>query len=81
MAIVNVPAPFTVVPEKTSLGMLLETVRGPKSTLEQLEKSVKLPTGITYGELKKSPDWDALRGDSRFQKLVASLAPKDTSSK
>src|SRR5947207_339181 len=49
--------------------------------LEQLEKSVKLPTGITYGELKKSPDWDALRGDSRFQKLVASLAPKDTSSK
>src|SRR6184192_1865316 len=43
--------------------------------LEQLEKSVKLPTGVTYGELKKSPDWDALRGDPRFQKLVALLAP------
>ena len=49
--------------------------------LEQLEKSVKLPTGITYGELKKSPDWDVLRGDPRFEKLVASLAPKDSSSK
>jgi hypothetical protein len=42
-----------------------------------LEQPVKLPTGITYGELKKSPDWDALRGDPRFEKLVALLAPKD----
>jgi hypothetical protein len=48
-----------------------------EAALEQLEKSVKLPTGITYGELKKSPDWDALRGDPRFEKLVALLAPKD----
>jgi tetratricopeptide (TPR) repeat protein len=49
------------------------------AALEQLEKSVKLPTGITYGELKKSPDWDALRGDPRFEKIVASLAPSPTS--
>jgi len=47
--------------------------------LEQLEKSVKLPTGVTYGELKKSPDWDALRGDPRFEKLVALLAPDPAS--
>ena len=51
------------------------------AALEQLDKAVKLPTGITYGELKKSPDWDALRGDPRFEKLVASLAPKDGSGK
>jgi len=29
-----------------------------------------------YGDLKLSPDWDPLRGDPRFEKLVASLAPK-----
>jgi TolB-like protein/Flp pilus assembly protein TadD len=46
------------------------------AALEQLEKSVKLPTGITYGELKTSPDWDPLRGDPRFEKIIASLAPK-----
>jgi TolB-like protein/cytochrome c-type biogenesis protein CcmH/NrfG len=47
------------------------------AALEQLEKSVKLPTGVSYGELKKSPDWDALRGDPRFEQIVASLAPKE----
>ncbi len=47
------------------------------AALEQLEKSIKLPTGITYGELKQSPDWDSLRGDPRFEQIVASLAPKE----
>ena len=32
---------------------------------------------LTYGTLKLEQDWDALRGDSRFEKLVASLAPKE----
>jgi hypothetical protein len=26
--------------------------------------------------LKDYPDWDPLRGDPRFEKIVASLAPK-----
>jgi serine/threonine-protein kinase len=30
----------------------------------------------TYGALKLLPFWDPLRGDPRFEKLVASLAPK-----
>ena len=46
------------------------------AALNQLETSVNNPVGITYGELKKSPEWDSLRGDPRFEKLVASLAPK-----
>ena len=46
------------------------------AALEQLEKSTQHPTGLCYGELKTSPDWDALRGDPRFEKIVASLAPK-----
>jgi TolB-like protein/Tfp pilus assembly protein PilF/class 3 adenylate cyclase len=49
------------------------------AALEQLQKSIRLPTGVTYGELKTSPDWDALRGDPRFEKLVASLAPSPAS--
>ena len=30
----------------------------------------------TYGDLKFNPCWDDLRGDPRFDKIVASLAPK-----
>jgi TolB-like protein/Tfp pilus assembly protein PilF len=52
-----------------------------EAALEQLETSAKIPVGITYGELKQSPDWDALRGDPRFEKIVASLAPKDANPK
>jgi tetratricopeptide (TPR) repeat protein len=44
--------------------------------LKQLDRTAKLPVGITYGELKCNPEWDPLRGDPRFEKLVASLAPK-----
>jgi TolB-like protein/class 3 adenylate cyclase len=45
---------------------------------EQLEKAVQLPsyTITTYGQLKLHPYWDPLRGDPRFEKIVASLAPK-----
>jgi len=31
---------------------------------------------LTYGRLKLHPFWDPLRGDPRFEKIVASLAPK-----
>ena len=30
---------------------------------------------MNYGDLKLGSDFDPLRGDSRFQKIVASLAP------
>jgi hypothetical protein len=32
---------------------------------------------LSYGHLKLSPFWDPLRGDPRFEKIVASLAPKE----
>ena len=44
--------------------------------LEHLTVSAQIPMGVSYGELKLNPQWDALRGDPRFQKIVASLAPK-----
>ena len=46
------------------------------AALKQLDRTAKLPVGITYGELKCDPEWDLLRGDPRFEKLAASLAPK-----
>ena len=44
--------------------------------LEQLTASAQHPAGVTYGDLKLNPRWDPLRGDPRFEKIVASLAPK-----
>jgi tetratricopeptide (TPR) repeat protein len=43
---------------------------------EQLAIAVRPPSNVTYGELKLLPLWDPLRGDPRFEKIVASLAPK-----
>jgi len=42
---------------------------------EQLAIAIRPPSRITYGELKLLPFWDPLRGDPRFEKIVASLAP------
>ena len=49
--------------------------------LGQLEAFTKNPGYHTYGNLRLSPMWDPLRGDPRFEKIVASLAPKETVSK
>ncbi len=43
---------------------------------EQLAIAAKLPGYLSYGELRLHPYWDPLRGDPRFDKIVASLAPK-----
>jgi TolB-like protein/cytochrome c-type biogenesis protein CcmH/NrfG len=39
--------------------------------LEQLEIVATIPAGPTYGDLKFNPCWDSLRGDKRFDKIVA----------
>jgi serine/threonine protein kinase/tetratricopeptide (TPR) repeat protein len=43
---------------------------------EQLAIATRVPSGVSYGQLKLMPWWDPLRGDPRFEKIVASLAPK-----
>ena len=45
--------------------------------LEQLAFSAQIPAGVTYGGLKLDPEWDVLRSDRRFEKIVAGLAPKE----
>ena len=43
--------------------------------IQMLESSARQTAGISFGALKLGPDWDSLRGDPRFQKIVGSLAP------
>jgi len=35
------------------------------------------PVILNYGRLRLLPFWDPLSGDPRFEKIVASLAPKE----
>jgi TolB-like protein/class 3 adenylate cyclase/Tfp pilus assembly protein PilF len=43
---------------------------------KRLDQAAKLPGFLSYGQLRLHPYWDPLRGDPRFDKIVASLAPK-----
>jgi TolB-like protein/Flp pilus assembly protein TadD len=43
---------------------------------EQLAIAARIPGHLSYGQLRLHPYWDALRGDPRFETIVASLAPK-----
>ena len=43
---------------------------------EQLRIATSIPGYLSYGSLRLDPLWDPLRGDPDFQKIVASLAPK-----
>ena len=48
--------------------------------LQQLNTAAPTPGAAqitSYGMLKLSPFWDPLRGDPRFEKIVASFAPKE----
>ncbi len=44
--------------------------------IEQIAAVERVPSTLSYGLLKLHPYWDSLRGDPRFEKIVASLAPK-----
>jgi TolB-like protein/Tfp pilus assembly protein PilF len=44
--------------------------------IEVVQKLVTMPGYTNYGRLKLHPLWAPLRGDPRFDKIVASLAPK-----
>jgi hypothetical protein len=60
----------------TSLATIYALTGEKDLALQQLEIVSKLPCGPSYGELRLDSEWDGLRGDPRFEKIVASLAPK-----
>ena len=42
--------------------------------IEQLKRAASIPSDVSYGQLRLHPFWDSLRGDPRFEEIVASLA-------
>jgi TolB-like protein/class 3 adenylate cyclase/Tfp pilus assembly protein PilF len=58
------------------LAMIAAWVGEKDLACEQLAVAVRPPSRLTYGQLKLLPFWDPLHGDPRFEKIVASLAPK-----
>jgi tetratricopeptide (TPR) repeat protein len=61
----------------TCLAKIAAWVGDKDLACQQLSLASRLPGGVNYGDLKLMPWWDPLRGDPCFEKLVASLAPKD----
>ena len=37
---------------------------------KQLEEVLRIPSEVSYGQLRLHPYWDPLRGDPRFEKLL-----------
>jgi serine/threonine protein kinase/tetratricopeptide (TPR) repeat protein len=63
------------------LAGVLAQVGETSRALDLLERVLKTPSAPSltrpcYGRLKMDDVWDPLRGDPRFEKIVASLAPK-----
>jgi hypothetical protein len=44
--------------------------------IEQIVAIERSPNELSYGLLRLDPNWDTLRGDPRFEKILADLAPK-----
>ena len=59
------------------LAMIAAWIGDKDLACEQLAIAVRPPSTISYGQLKLLPCWDPLRGDPRFEKIVASVAPKE----
>ena len=56
----------------------IESRAGQKdAALGHLALLAGIPSPITYGNLKLDPVWSSLRGDPRFEALMAKLAPKE----
>jgi tetratricopeptide (TPR) repeat protein len=45
--------------------------------IQQIQATLRIPSTLSYGNLKVHPYWDSLRDDARFEKIVADLAPKN----
>jgi TolB-like protein/Tfp pilus assembly protein PilF len=58
------------------LAMIAAWVGDKDLACEQIAIAIRYPTSPSYGQLKLLPFWDPLRGDPRFEQIVASLAPK-----
>jgi TolB-like protein/class 3 adenylate cyclase/Flp pilus assembly protein TadD len=61
---------------RTHLVLIYAWVGQQDSALEELRLVANAPGPVSYGDLSLHSYWDSLRGDPRFERIVASLAPK-----
>jgi TolB-like protein/Tfp pilus assembly protein PilF len=59
------------------LGVIYALIGEKDLAIQQIAATLQIPSTLSYGNLKLHPFWDALRGDPRFEKIVADLAPND----
>jgi hypothetical protein len=57
----------------TNLAVIYAQVGERDLGLQQLAELVALPNGPTPGTLRVEPEWDPLRGDPRFEKMIAQM--------
>lgn len=62
--------------QSQSLTQIYGAVGEKDLAIKQIEALEQVPNQLSYGFLKLHPDYDSLRGDPRFEKILASLAPK-----
>jgi hypothetical protein len=55
----------------TNLALVYAWTGERDRAVDQLEIVATIPAGPTYGALRFNPMWDSLRGDKRFDKIVA----------
>ena len=60
------------------LGVIYAWTGEKDLAIEQIAATLQVPGRLSYGQLRLHPFWDPLRGDPRFEKIVASLAPNET---
>jgi hypothetical protein len=63
-------------PDASMMAWLFAHAGERDAALRQLEQRPATERGHSYYDLRLHPHWDPLRSDARFEKIVASLAPK-----
>jgi len=56
----------------TNLAQVYTIVGEPNAAVEQLEFVLSVPALLSVGHLRADPKWEPLRGNRRFEKLIAS---------
>ena len=62
-----------------NLAQILAWTGEKTAAIEQLAAVERVPNQLSYGLLKLHPQWDDLRGDPRFEAIVARMAPPPAS--
>ncbi len=56
---------------QAALAMIYATVGMPSQAIDELERLLSIPSQVSPALLRHDPRWAVLRGDPRFEKLIA----------